>query len=60
MIDFSFPIDGFISILDYLGTIVFAVTGASKAISHKAAGMITTIGGGIIRDVFVREFRLYL
>ncbi len=63
MVDFSFPIDGFISILDYLGTISFAVTGASKAISHKAdifgiAVLATVVGvaGGITRDVIFGRF----
>ncbi len=63
MADFSFPIDSFISILDYLGTIAFAVTGASKAISHKADifGIIvlaTAVGvaGGMMRDVIFGRF----
>ena len=62
MVDFSFPIDGFISILDYLGTIAFAVTGASKAIAHKAdifgiivLATVVGVGGGVTCDVFVRE-----
>ena len=63
MVDFSFPIDGFISILDYLGTAAFAITGASKAIAHKADifGIIvlaTVVGtaGGITRDVIFGRF----
>ena len=63
MVDFSFEIDGFISILDYLGTIAFAVTGATKAISHNADifGIIvlaTVVGvtGGITRDVIFGRF----
>ncbi len=63
MVDFSFPIDGFISILDYLGTASFAITGASKAIEHKADifGIIvlaTVVGmaGGITRDVIFGRF----
>ena len=63
MLDFSFEIDGFISILDYLGTIAFAVTGASKAISHKAdvfgiivLATVVGVGGGVIRDVIFGRF----
>jgi len=63
LVDFSFPIDGFISILDYLGTAAFAITGASKAIEHKADifGIIvlaTVVGmaGGITRDVIFGRF----
>jgi len=61
--DFSFPIDGFISILDYLGTIAFAVTGASKAISHKAdifgiivLATVVGVGGGVTRDMLFGRF----
>ena len=61
--DFSIHIDGFITILDYLGTVAFAITGASKAISHKADifGMIVLasvvgIAGGITRDVVFGRF----
>ena len=63
MVDFSFPIDGFISILDYLGTIAFAVTGASKAIAHKAdifgiivLATVVGVAGGISRDVIFGRF----
>jgi len=63
MIDFSLPIDGFISILDYLGTIAFAVTGASKAISHKAdifgiivLSTVVGVAGGITRDIIFGRF----
>ena len=63
MVEFSFPIDGFISILDYLGTIAFAVTGASKAISHKAdifgiiiLATVVGVAGGITRDVIFGRF----
>ncbi|MGV7226739.1 MAG: trimeric intracellular cation channel family protein [Nitrosopumilus sp.] len=63
MVDFSFPIDGFISILDYLGTIAFAVTGASKAIAHKAdifgiivLATVVGVGGGVTRDVIFGRF----
>ena len=63
MVDFSFPMDGFISILDYLGTIAFAVTGASKAIVHKAdifgiivLSTVVGVGGGVTRDVIFGRF----
>ena len=63
MVDFSFPIDGFISILDYLGTIAFAVTGASKAIFHKAdifgiivLATVVGVGGGVTRDAIFGRF----
>jgi len=63
LVDFSFPIDGFISILDYLGTLAFAVTGASKAIAHKAdifgilvLATVVGVAGGIIRDVIFGRF----
>ena len=61
--DFSFPIDGFISILDYLGTAAFAITGASKAIAHKAdifgiivLATVVGVAGGITRDVIFGRF----
>ena len=63
MVDFSFPIDGFISILDYLGTVAFAITGASKAIAHKAdifgiivLATVVGVAGGITRDVIFGRF----
>ena len=63
MVDFSFPIDGFISILDYLGTVAFAITGASKAIAHKAdifgiivLASVVGVGGGVTRDVIFGRF----
>ncbi len=63
MVDFSFQIDGFISILDYLGTISFAVTGASKAIAHKAdifgilvLATVVGVAGGVTRDVIFGRF----
>ena len=63
LVDFSFPIDGFISILDYLGTIAFAVTGASKAIAYKAdifgiivLATVVGVGGGVTRDVIFSRF----
>ncbi len=63
MVEFSFPIDGFISILDYLGTAAFAITGASKAIAHKAdifgiivLATVVGVAGGITRDVIFGRF----
>ncbi|MDC4230972.1 MAG: trimeric intracellular cation channel family protein [Nitrosopumilus sp.] len=63
MVDFSFPIDGFISILDYLGTAAFAITGAAKAIEHKAdifgiivLATVVGVAGGITRDVIFGRF----
>jgi len=63
LVDLSFQIDSFVSILDYLGTIAFAVTGASKAISHKAdvfgiivLATVVGVGGGVIRDVIFGRF----
>ena len=63
MVDFSFEIDKFISVLDYLGTVAFAFTGASKAISHNAdifgilvLSSVVGVAGGIIRDVIFGKF----
>ncbi len=63
MVDFSFPIDGFISILDYLGTAAFTITGATKAIAHKAdifgilvLATVVGVAGGITRDVIFGRF----
>ncbi len=63
MVDFSFPIDGFISVLDYLGTAAFAITGASKAIAHKTdifgiivLATVVGVAGGITRDVIFGRF----
>ncbi len=53
----------FIFILDILGTIAFAVTGALKAIEHKAdifgiivLATVVGVGGGITRDVVLGQF----
>ncbi|MBI1662345.1 MAG: trimeric intracellular cation channel family protein [Nitrosopumilus sp.] len=63
MADFSFEIGSFISILDYLGTIAFAVTGASKAIVHRVdifgiivLASVVGVAGGITRDVTFGRF----
>ena len=57
MVDLS-QIDFFIYVLDLFGTMAFAVTGAFKAIEHKAdivgiiiLATITGVAGGTIRDV---------
>ena len=57
MVDIS-QIDFFVYILDLFGTMAFAVTGAFKAIEHKAdivgiiiLATITGLAGGTIRDV---------
>lgn len=63
MVDFSFELGSFITILDYLGTIAFAVTGASKAIAHNAdifgiivLATVVGVAGGITRDVIFGRF----
>jgi len=63
LVDFTFSLDGFISIFDYLGTVAFAITGASKAISHKAdifgiivLATVVGVAGGITRDVIFGKF----
>ncbi|KAF6245580.1 trimeric intracellular cation channel family protein [Nitrosopumilus sp. b2] len=63
MVDFSFELGSFISILDYLGTIAFAVTGASKAIAHNAdifgivvLASVVGVAGGITRDMIFGIF----
>jgi uncharacterized membrane protein YeiH len=50
-------------ILDLFGTMVFAITGAFKAIEHKAdivgiitLATITGIAGGTIRDIILGNF----
>ena len=60
MADSSLSIEFFIYILDLFGTMAFAVTGAFKAIEHKAdivgiiiLATITGVAGGTIRDVIL-------
>ena len=60
MADSTLSIDFFIYILDLFGTMAFAVTGAFKAIEHKAdivgiiiLATITGVAGGTIRDVIL-------
>ncbi len=62
MVDFG-PPELFIYILDLFGTMAFAVTGAFKAIEHKAdivgiiiLATITGVAGGTIRDVVLGRF----
>ncbi|MDP3780146.1 MAG: trimeric intracellular cation channel family protein [Nitrosopumilaceae archaeon] len=63
MVDFSIPAEVFIYILDLFGTMAFAVTGAFKAIEHKAdivgiiiLATITGVAGGTIRDIIMGQF----
>jgi uncharacterized membrane protein YeiH len=58
LIDSSSTVEFFLYILDLFGTMAFAVTGAFKAIEHKAdivgiiiLATITGVAGGIIRDI---------
>ena len=62
MVDFSVTAEVFIYILDLFGTMAFAVTGAFKAIEHKAdivgviiLATITGVAGGTIRDVIFSD-----
>lgn len=59
---FAFPVEFFIYILDILGTMAFAVTGAFKAIEHNAdivgivlLAIITGVAGGTIRDILFKD-----
>ena len=63
MVDFSISSEFFIYVLDLFGTMAFAVTGAFKAIEHKAdlvgiifLATITGVAGGTIRDVIMGRF----
>ena len=63
MAELSISIIGFITVLDYLGTIAFAVTGAYKAITHKvdifgviALATVVGVAGGIMRDIIFGRF----
>ena len=60
---FSLPVQDTILVLDLFGTMAFAVTGAFKAIEHKAdivgiiiLATITGVAGGTIRDVIMGHF----
>ena len=52
------------TVQDALGLGAFAATGASLALSHDSlllvvtVGVVTGIGGGVLRDIFVREIPL--
>ena len=63
MTEFSTPIQTIILALDLFGTMAFAVTGAFKAIEHKAdivgiiiLATITGVAGGTIRDIVIGHF----
>ena len=63
MTELSSPIQVIVLILDLFGTMVFAVTGAFKAIEHKAdivgiiaLATITGVAGGTIRDIILGRF----
>ena len=63
MVDFSNSVEFFIYVLDLFGTMAFAVTGAFKAIEHKAdivgiiiLATITGVAGGTIRDIVMGQF----
>lgn len=63
MTELSSPIQTIILILDLFGTMAFAVTGAFKAIEHKAdivgiiiLATITGVAGGTIRDIVLGHF----
>jgi uncharacterized membrane protein YeiH len=61
--ELSSPIQVIVLILDLFGTMVFAVTGAFKAIEHKSdivgiiiLATITGVAGGTIRDIILGHF----
>ncbi|MDE1726238.1 MAG: trimeric intracellular cation channel family protein [Thaumarchaeota archaeon] len=63
MTEFSLPVQATILALDLFGTMAFAVTGAFKAIEHKAdivgiiiLSTITGVAGGILRDIVMGHF----
>jgi len=63
LVDFNIPAEVFIYVLDLFGTMAFAVTGAFKAIEHKAdivgiiiLATITGVAGGTIRDIMLGQF----
>lgn len=63
MTDLSASIQTTVLVLDLFGTMAFAVTGAFKAIEHKAdivgiimLATITGVAGGTIRDVMMGHF----
>jgi uncharacterized membrane protein YeiH len=63
LVDFSVPVEVFIYFLDLLGTAAFAVTGAIKAVEHKAdifgiivLATVVGVAGGVTRDVIFGKF----
>jgi len=63
LVDFSAPAELFIYFLDLLGTAAFAVTGAIKAVEHKAdifgiivLATVVGVAGGVTRDVIFGKF----
>ncbi|HII35827.1 MAG TPA: trimeric intracellular cation channel family protein [Nitrosopumilaceae archaeon] len=63
MVELSLSIETFLYALDLFGTMAFAVTGAFKAIEHKAdiVGIIilatmTGVAGGTLRDIIIGKF----
>ncbi|MGI0058224.1 MAG: trimeric intracellular cation channel family protein [Nitrosotalea sp.] len=63
MTELSSPIQTIVLILDLFGTMAFAVTGAFKAIEHKAdivgiiiLATITGVAGGTVRDIVLGHF----
>ncbi|SMH72481.1 trimeric intracellular cation channel family protein [Candidatus Nitrosotalea okcheonensis] len=63
MTELSSPIQTIVLILDLFGTMAFAVTGAFKAIEHKAdivgiiiLATITGVAGGTMRDIILGHF----
>jgi len=63
LVDFSVPVEVFIYFLDLLGTAAFAVTGAVKAVEHKAdifgiivLATVVGVAGGVTRDVIFGKF----
>ena len=63
MAELSYPLQTIVLILDLFGTMAFAVTGAFKAIEHKAdivgiiiLATITGVAGGTVRDIALGHF----
>jgi uncharacterized membrane protein YeiH len=61
--DLSLPVQATVLALDLFGTMAFAVTGAFKAIEHKAdivgiifLATITGVAGGTLRDIIMGHF----
>ncbi len=66
MSDFVFSLPFFIHILDLIGTVIFAITGAFKAIEHKydllgviILSSITGFFGGVMRDILIGKIPPY-